>query len=93
MSRPLLIVAILTLACAALAIPVRSTPPTVLSDAGGEWKCTTSALVLTTCTPDRDALSRSTDVIGPTRLVRLMPRIGSVHRIAYVTAPSPDRQK
>ena len=52
MKRSLLMVAFLTLACAALLAPISSTPPTLLSNAGGvEWKCSSSALVLTTCTP------------------------------------------
>ena len=55
MKQPLLMVAFLTLACAALLAPIRSTPPTQLSDAGGvEWKCSSSALILTTCAPSHD---------------------------------------
>jgi hypothetical protein len=55
MKRPLLVVAFLTLACAALSAQVRSMPPMLLSDASGvEWKCSRSALFLTTCTPKRD---------------------------------------
>ena len=52
MKRPLLMFAFLTLACAATLAPIRSTPPTVLSDA--DWKCSKSALIITTCTPGRD---------------------------------------
>ena len=55
MKRPLLIVAFLTLACAATLVPIMSTPPMLLSDAdGGGWKCSRSAMILTTCVPDRD---------------------------------------
>ena len=55
MKRPLLIVAFLTLACAATLVPIRSTPPMLLSDADGTgWKCSRSAMILTTCVPDRD---------------------------------------
>lgn len=55
MKRPLLMVALLTLACAALLAPIRSMPPMLLSDAGGvEWKCSSSALILTTCAPNRE---------------------------------------
>jgi hypothetical protein len=55
MKRPLLAVAFLTFACAALSAPIRSMPPMLLSDTGGvEWKCSHSALILTTCVPTRD---------------------------------------
>jgi hypothetical protein len=55
MKRPLLMVAFLTLACVALLAPIRSMPPIVLSGASGiEWKCSSSALILTTCTANRD---------------------------------------
>ena len=55
MKRPLLMVVFLTLACAATLAPIRSTPPMLLSDAGGaDWKCSRSALILTTCAPSRD---------------------------------------
>ncbi len=55
MKVPLLIVAFLMLACAATLAPMSSTPPILLSDAGGaSWKCSTSALVLTTCAPRND---------------------------------------
>ena len=54
MKRPLLVVAIVALACAAPFAQIKSTPPTLLSDADGvEWKCSKSALVLTTCAPNR----------------------------------------
>jgi hypothetical protein len=54
MKRPLLMVAFLTLACAALLAPIRSMPPMLLSDTGGvEWKCSSSALIVTTCAPNR----------------------------------------
>jgi hypothetical protein len=53
MKRPLLVVAIVALACAAPFAQIKSTPPMLLSDADGvEWKCK-SALVLTTCSPNR----------------------------------------
>ena len=52
MKRSLLMVAFLTLACAAALTPIRSTPPMLLSDADGAgWKCSRSALILTTCAP------------------------------------------
>ena len=52
MKRSLLMVAFLTLASAAALVPIRSTPPTLLSDADGSgWKCSRSALILTTCAP------------------------------------------
>ena len=54
MKRPLLMIVFLTLAGAATLAPIRSTPPMLLSDAGGvNWKCSRSALILTTCAPDR----------------------------------------
>ena len=53
MKRPLLMVAFLALACAALA-PMTSTPPMLLSADGADWKCSTSALILTTCAPRHD---------------------------------------
>jgi hypothetical protein len=52
MKRPLLMIAFLTLACAAALAQIRSTPPMLLSDADG--KCSRSALILTTCAPSRD---------------------------------------
>jgi hypothetical protein len=55
MKRRLLMITFLTLACAAALAPIRSTPPMLLSDADGvEWKCSRSALILTTCAPNRD---------------------------------------
>jgi len=55
MKRPLLMVAFLTLVSAALLAPMRSMPPMLLSDAGEvEWKCSSSALIVTTCVPNRD---------------------------------------
>jgi hypothetical protein len=55
MKRPLLMIAFLTLACAAALAPIRSTPPMLLSDADrADWKCSISALILTTCAPGRD---------------------------------------
>lgn len=53
MKRPLLVVAFLMFACATLA-PISSTPPMLLSDDGADWKCSRSALILTTCFPSRD---------------------------------------
>ena len=54
MKRSLLMIAFLTLACAATLAPIRSTPPMLLSDADGAgWKCSRSALILTTCVPSR----------------------------------------
>jgi hypothetical protein len=54
MKRPLLMIAFLTLACVATLAPIRSTPPTLLSDAdGADWKCSRSAFILTTCAPNR----------------------------------------
>jgi hypothetical protein len=54
MKRSFLVIAFLTLACAATLAPIRSTPPTLLSDADAAgWKCSRSVLVLTTCAPSR----------------------------------------
>ena len=52
MKRPLLMVAFLILAFAATLAPITSAPPMLLSDA--DWKCSMSALILTTCAPNRD---------------------------------------
>jgi hypothetical protein len=55
MTRTLLAVAIVALACAAPFAQIKSTPPMLLSNADGvEWTCSKSALVLTTCAPNRD---------------------------------------
>ncbi len=55
MKRPLLMIAFLTLVCAATLAPMKSTPPMLLSDAdGADWKCNRSALILTTCAPNHD---------------------------------------
>jgi hypothetical protein len=55
MKRPLLVVAFVMLACAATLAPISSTPPMLLADAGGaNWRCSTSALILTTCAPRAD---------------------------------------
>jgi hypothetical protein len=55
MKRPLLMVAFVTLACAVTLLPIRATPPMLLSNADGvEWKCSKSALILTTCVPNRE---------------------------------------
>jgi hypothetical protein len=55
MKWPLLMVASAALACAATLLPTRSTPPMLLSDEDGvEWKCSKSALILTTCVLNRE---------------------------------------
>lgn len=55
MKRPILTVAIVVLACAAILLPTSSTPPMLLSNADGvEWECSKSALILTTCAPKRE---------------------------------------
>ena len=55
MKRPLLVVAIVALACAAPFAQIKSTPPMLLSNADGvEWKCSKAVLILTTCAPNRD---------------------------------------
>jgi hypothetical protein len=54
MKRPLLLIAFLTLACAATLVPIRSTPPMLLSDDGADWKCSRFALIVTTCVPRHD---------------------------------------
>jgi len=65
MKRPLLTVAILTLAFAATLAPIRSAPPMLLSDVdGADWKCSRSALILTTCTPNRDVRFTSAGSTG-----------------------------
>jgi hypothetical protein len=48
MKRALLLIAFLMLACAATLAPIRSTPPMLFY-----WKCSRSALILTTCAPSR----------------------------------------
>jgi hypothetical protein len=55
MKRSLLVLVFAALAgAAAILLPVRTTPPVLLSDAGAtEWTCSTSALVFTTCAPNR----------------------------------------
>ncbi len=54
MKRPLFVVAIVALACAAPFAQIKSTPPMLLSDTDRvEWKCSKSAWVLTTCSPNR----------------------------------------
>jgi hypothetical protein len=51
----LLMVGFVAVAVAATLLPIRSKSPTLLSDADGvEWKCSKSALVLTTCVPNRE---------------------------------------
>jgi hypothetical protein len=43
------------LAFTAILLPIRSTPPMLLSSADGtEWKCSKSALIVKTCTPNRN---------------------------------------
>ena len=55
MKLPFLMIVFLTLACVATLSPIRSTTPMLLSDAdGANWKCSRSALILTTCAPTRD---------------------------------------
>ena len=55
MKRSLLMITFLALACIAILAPMRSTPPMLLSDTdGADWKCSRSALILTTCAPSRD---------------------------------------
>jgi hypothetical protein len=54
MKQLLLFVVPVALACAATLLPIRSTPPMLLSNTDGvEWKCSKLALVLTTCAPAR----------------------------------------
>ena len=54
MKRLSLLLLFAALAGAAALLPTRTTPPVLLSDAEGtEWKCSKSALVLTTCAPNR----------------------------------------
>jgi hypothetical protein len=58
MKRLLLLMAFLALV--ATLVPVRSTPPKLLSDADGvEWECSQSALIVTTCTSTREARTTS----------------------------------
>ena len=55
MKRSALMIAFLTLTCAVTLVPLKSTTPTLLSDAGGtDWKCSRSAFILTTCAANRD---------------------------------------
>lgn len=62
MKRSFLMVAVLTLACAATLAPIRSAPPILLSDADGAgWSCSRSVLILTTCTPNSDVRLASTN--------------------------------
>ena len=52
MKWPLLMVAFVAVAVTATLFPFRTKPPMLLSDADGvEWKCSKSALILTTCVP------------------------------------------
>ena len=52
MKRALLVLVFAALAGVALSLPVRTTPPVLLTDAGAtEWVCSTTALVFTTCAP------------------------------------------
>jgi len=51
----LLMVVFVAVAVAATLLPIRSKAPIQLSDAYGvEWKCSKSALILTTCVPNRE---------------------------------------
>jgi hypothetical protein len=55
MKWPLLMVVFVAVAVAATLLPIRSKPPILLSYADGvEWKCSKSALILTTCVPNRE---------------------------------------
>lgn len=50
-----LLMVIAALACTATLLPMESRPSMLLSKADGvEWKCTKSALILTTCVPKGD---------------------------------------
>jgi hypothetical protein len=61
MKRALLLLALVALAGAALLLPVRTTTPMLLSnESGTEWSCSTSALVFTTCAPNRGVRLAST---------------------------------
>lgn len=61
MKRALLLLALVALAGASLLLPIQTAPPTALSDASGtEWNCSTSALVFTTCAPNRGLRLAST---------------------------------
>jgi hypothetical protein len=54
MKRLLVLLAFAALAGAAMLLPVRTTTPALLSDTSGtEWSCSTSALMFTTCAPNR----------------------------------------
>jgi hypothetical protein len=47
-----LILTVLTLVCAAVLVPIRTTPPPLLAEAHGiDWKCSRSAVVVVTCEP------------------------------------------
>jgi hypothetical protein len=51
----LVMVVFVAVAVAATLLPIRSKLPILLSDADGvEWKCSKSALILTTCVPNRE---------------------------------------
>jgi hypothetical protein len=57
MKWPLLMVVFVfvAVAVAATLLPIKSKPPILLSAADGvEWKCSKSALILTTCVPNRE---------------------------------------
>jgi hypothetical protein len=57
MKWPLLMVVFVfvAVAVAATLLPIKSRPPILLSAADGvEWKCSKSALILTTCVPNRE---------------------------------------
>jgi hypothetical protein len=60
MKRSFLVITFLTLTCAAVLAPIRTTTPILLSSAdGADWKCTTSAFVITTCLPTRDVRTKA----------------------------------
>jgi hypothetical protein len=62
MKISLLMIAFLGLACTAILVPIRSTPPVLLSNADGvEWKCSKSLLILTICAPSRVVRFASTN--------------------------------
>jgi hypothetical protein len=62
MKNSLLLVAFFALACTAILVPIRSTPPVLLSNADGvEWKCSKSVLILTICAPNHVVRLASTN--------------------------------
>jgi len=54
MNRSLLVAAFLALVCGTVLLPIRTTPPILLSSADGTALiCSKSALIMTTCAPVR----------------------------------------